>query len=213
MTTTRTAARLLLATALVAALLAGAAAPAVADCALPHTESGHPESGHESGHHHATGARAPIPHRSGPDDVVLHIEHSPNGWGGEYPEGSGVTVYGDGRIVIVPPSGAGGGTPPVPEATVLHVTEDGIQKILRAARRAGLLRHVDYGEANVTDQGTSQFVVTTAGAPDTTTVYALLLEEGDRGLTRSQRTHREALRELAHDASDPDFYEGTLVTP
>lgn len=194
-TTTKTAVLL----ALTATLTLGAAAPAHADCAFPHDGSGH----HGSGHH------ATIPHPSAPDAVVLHVEHSPNGWGGEYPEGAGVTVYGDGRIVIVPPSGADSSAPPLPEATVLHVTEEGIQKVLRAAKRAGLLRGADYGEAGVTDQGTSVFEVTTSDT-STISVYALLLEEGDRGLTRKQRANREALREFAHDAADADFYESSL---
>jgi hypothetical protein len=195
---------------LTAVLTLGAAAPALAHCGPAHDGSGHDGSVPE---HHATtiAAKPAIPHPTGPDDVVIHIEHSPNGWGGEYPEGSGVTVYGDGRVVIVPPSGAGGDDPPLPEATVLRVTEDDIQKLLRAAKRAGLLRDADYGEAGVTDQGTSVFEVTT-GATHTASVYALLLEEGDRGLTRKQRAHREALRAFAHDAVDPDFYEGTLDT-
>lgn len=187
--------------ALTATLTLGTTAPALAHCGPAHE------------HRATTVATKPaIPHPTGPDDVVLHIEHSPNGWGGEYADGSGVTVYGDGRIVIVPPSGAGTHDPPLPEATVLRVTEDGIQKVLRAAKRAGLLRGADYGEAGVTDQGTSVFEITTAGEPSTTSVYALLLEEGDRGLTRKQRANRVALRELARGAADPDFYEGTRFT-
>lgn len=193
--------------ALTATLTLGAAAPALADCALPHDGTGHHGTGH-----HGTGHHAAIPHPTAPDAVVIHIEHSPNGWGGEYPEGAGVTIYGDGRIVIVPPSGAGRNGPPLPEATVLHVTEDGIQRALRAAKRAGLLRDTDYGEAGVTDQGTSVFEITTQGEPRITSVYALLLEEGDRGLTHKQRANREALRQLSHDVTDADFYERTSST-
>lgn len=119
-------------------------------------------------------------------------------------------MYGDGRIVIVPPSTST--APPLPEAIVVRVSEDGIQRLLRGARTAGLLRTTDYGEAGVTDQGTSVIDVDAAGRTRTVDVYALLLPEGDRGLSRAQRLHRRALRGFLHDAADPDFYEGTVIT-
>jgi hypothetical protein len=195
---------------LAGAVLVGAALPAGAHCGTAPREPGH--DAHAPTVATSIVARRPIPHPTGPGDVVIHIEHSPNGWGAEYAEGSTVTVYGDGRIVIVPPSGPGSDGPPLPEATVLRVTEDGIQKVLRAARRAGLLQSTDFGEPGVTDQGTSVIDVTTTGEPRTTSVYALLLEEGDRGLTRTQRANRAALRDFAGRAADPDFYERTLST-
>ena len=150
-----------------------------------------------------------IPHATGADDVILRIEHEKNGWGGEYRDAYDVTAYGDGRIVIVPPSTAA--APPLPGATGLYVSEAGVQRLLRAARAAGLLRATDYGDAGVTDQGTSHIEATTAGRTQRTDVYALLLREGDRGLTRAQRVHRSRLRAFVHDAADPAFYDDTVI--
>lgn len=151
-----------------------------------------------------------IAHPTGADDVIVRIVHSENGWGGVYSDAFNVTVYGDGRVVIVPPTAAS--TPPLPEATVLRVTEAGIQRLLRAARAAGLLRTTDYGQAGVTDQGTSRIEVAATGTTHTDDVYALLLPEADRGLTGAQRLHRRRLRTFVHRAADADFYGDTLVT-
>jgi hypothetical protein len=178
---------------LAAALVVGAAAPVLAHCGPQH------DMGHDEPVRYA-----PIPHPTGPDDVVIRIDSDRNGWGGEYDDGHDVTVYGDGRVVIVPPSDRDG--PDVPEATVLHVGEDGVQKILRAARRAGLLKATDYGEAGVTDQGSVAFEVTTSGEPRITSVYALLLPQGDDGLPPKQQVLRQRLRTFVHRASNPEFY-------
>ncbi len=187
---------------LTAVLTVGTAVPALAHCGPAH------DMGHDHPATPVTAPVAPIPHPTGPDDVVLRIESDRNGWGGEYEDGHDVTVYGDGRVVIVPPSDADG--PDVPEATVLQVGEDGVQKILRGARRAGLLKATNYGEAGVTDQGSVTFEVTTAGEPRTTSVYALLLPEGDRGLPHKQQVLRQRLRTFVHHAADPEFY-GTVI--
>lgn len=195
-------ARLLTAATLAGAAILGTAVPALAHCGPAHGT-------HDEPTEPVSVPTAPIPHPTGPDDVVIRIETDRNGWGGEYEDGHDVTVYGDGRVVIVPPSDADG--PEVPEATVLQVGEGGVQKILRAARRAGLLKATDYGEAGVTDQGSVTLEVTTSGEPRVTSVYALLLPQGDDGLPHKQQVLRQRLRTFVHRASNPAFY-GTVAT-
>jgi hypothetical protein len=146
------------------------------------------------------GASRPIPHPRGASDVVLRIHHDRNGWGAEYPDGVDVTVYGNGTVVIRRP-GASDDAPPEPER--VHVDEAGLQRLLREARKAGLLRDTDYGEAMVTDQGTSTITIDAGGDRRTVRVYALLLPDGDRGLTRDQREARGALRRFVHFAAQP----------
>lgn len=150
-----------------------------------------------------TTAAAAIPHPSGADAIVVSIEHERNGWGFEYHDGVDVRVYGDGRVVISPPATDGR---PRPRSRELHVGDRAVQRLLRAARRAGLLTGTDFGDAGVTDQGTSVIRVAAAGGVRTFAVYALLLEEGDTGLAREQRAAREALRRFVHVAARASWY-------
>jgi hypothetical protein len=142
--------------------------------------------------------RHPIPHPTGADVVIFHTETSRNSWGGEYPDAVDVTVFGDGRI------GFGDGEE-------LRVTERGLQRLLRGARDAGLLDDTDFGDAGVTDQGTTTVAVTTDAGARTVEVYALELPEGDRGLPKAQRAARRELRRLLHSL-DASFWVGTLLT-
>jgi hypothetical protein len=148
-------------------------------------------------------AAVPIEHPTGANDLVLAIDHTRNGWGGEYSDGYDVKLYGDGRLVIAPPP-VDDETPP--KARVVELDERGIQRILRRAARAGLLADTEYGEAGVTDQGTSTIRVDAGGKVREVHVYALLLEQGDPGLPREQRAARRSLRRFVHAAADPSSY-------
>jgi len=145
------------------------------------------------------GAAAPIPYPTDPDAVILRVESSPNGWGGEYPDGSNVTLYAD-RVSIDPVE--------ADAPDVFEIDEATVQRALRAARKAGLLRTKvrDYGEAGVTDQGTTVVEVHAGGVDRTFSVYALLLEEGDRGLTAQQQRARRALRAFIDKVTHAAFY-------
>ena len=142
---------------------------------------------------------APIDHPTDADAVILRVESTPNGFGAEYPDSSTTTLYAD-RVAIDP-----AGTD---EASVFEVDEAAVQRALRAVRRVGLLRtkERDYGEAGVTDQGTTAVEVHAGGVDRTTEVYALLLEEGDRGLTARQQRARRELRAFVDKVTQASFY-------
>jgi len=144
-------------------------------------------------------AAAPIPYPTEADAVILRVESSPNGWGAEYPDGANVTVYAD-RVSIDPVN--------ADAPDVFEIDEASVQRALRAARKAGLLRTKvrDYGEAGVTDQGTTEVEVHAGGVDHTFSVYALLLEEGDRGLTAQQQRARRALRAFVDKVTHAAFY-------
>lgn len=147
-----------------------------------------------------------IPHPAG-NVIVLRVETGPNFFGGYYRDGATVTVRADGEVVIARPATVVGAKN-APEPIVLHVNERVLQRVLRAAEKAGLLGAAppDVGEPGVTDQGTT-LIKLTAGAVDRTVrVYALLLREGDAGVTRPQRDARRALRRFVHRIADPAFY-------
>jgi hypothetical protein len=69
---------------------------------------------------------------------------------------------------------------------------------LREARRIGLLGDAEYGQALVTDQGTTTVEIHAGGIDRAVAIYALELPEGDRGLPKDQRQARRALRAFLH---------------
>ena len=71
-----------------------------------------------------------------------------------------------------------------PEPLVFRIDEAGLQRVLRGAESAGLLRHTDYGRRVV----------------------------GDARLSAGQRSARAALRVFAGRVTDPSFYRGTLAS-
>lgn len=126
-----------------------------------------------------------IEHPTGADEVVFRTVTERNGWGGEYPDAMTVVVYGDGRVVY------GGGREE-------QWTERRLQRFLRDARRIGVLGDAEYGEAMVTDQGTTHVELHAGGIDRTLAIYALELPQGDRGLPKEERQARRDLRALLH---------------
>lgn len=139
--------------------------------------------------------------------IVIDIAHSKNGWGAEYSDGYDVQVLADGFVIVRKERATDDGA--VTSVREFKVGERGVRRALREARRVGLTRRTDYGEAGITDQGTSTIVVKSNGRTRTTNVYALLMPEGDQGLTRAQREARELLRDFVHDATRRSFYVGS----
>jgi hypothetical protein len=95
-------------------------------------------------------------------------------------------MFGDGRVVF-------------DNGTERQWSERRVQRFLRDAREVGLLGDTDYGDATVTDQGTTTVEVHAAGVDRTHHIYALELPEGDRGLLREQRQARRELRRFLHE--------------
>jgi hypothetical protein len=129
-----------------------------------------------------------IEHPTGEDDVVFTTRTERNGWGGEYPDAVDVTIYGDGRVVTS-------------DGTGTRWSERRLQRLLREARRIGLLGDAEYGEAMVTDQGTTTVEIHAGGIDRALAIYALELPDGDRGLPNEQREARRDLRALLHSLS------------
>lgn len=129
-----------------------------------------------------------IEHPTGASDVVFTTRTERNGWGGEYPDAVDVTIYGDGRVVTS-------------DGTGTCWSERRLQRLLREARRIGLLGDAEYGEAMVTDQGTTTVEIHAGGIDRALAIYALELPDGDRGLPNEQREARRDLRALLHSLS------------
>jgi hypothetical protein len=139
-----------------------------------------------------------ITHPTGADVVIFHTESSRNMWGGVYRDATDVTVSGDGRVVYG-------------DGSEVLVTERGLQRLLRGARAAHLLDDTDFGQAGVTDQGTTVVDVNAGGDTHTAGVYALELRESDHGIPRAQVSARRHLRRFLHSVGDPSYWSGTLI--
>jgi hypothetical protein len=153
------------------------------------------------------GAAAPawaflIPHPEG-DAVILRISVGPNYWAESYGPAT-LVLRGNGRLVINE-NGLDGSEP---EVHRLRLTEQGVQIVLRGARDAHLFDgSTDYGEAQVTDQGTTSVRLNAAGEHTKFAVYALDLPAGDDGIDPELLSERRALRSFVEDVMRPSFYE------
>jgi hypothetical protein len=90
-----------------------------------------------------TPSQDPIPHPTGPDDLILKVDVT-GGLVGPYffiDEVPSFVLYGDGTLIVDEPGRAtlSGSELPLPNLQVRHLSEDGIQIVLHAARDAGLL--------------------------------------------------------------------------
>src|SRR5665811_1091549 len=83
----------------------------------------------------------PISHATGPTDLVLQATSG----GGLLPQSMrfaempNVSIYGDGRVVMLGSHGGGPEDPLLAELTEPGLTADGMARILQAAREAGIL--------------------------------------------------------------------------
>jgi len=144
----------------------------------------------------------------GADGLLVQVDLGGNGWVGnpvtELPE---VSVYADGRIVVSETDSSD----PMPEVLEYVVSDAGIDLVIEAADDAGLLddEAPDYGDTDVTDQGTTVVLLDIDGTTRAIDVYALEFEEA--GLTDDQENARADLIDFIDQLSDPDFYDDTLV--
>jgi len=119
---------------------------------------------------------------------------------GEVPQ---VSVFGDGRVVVVGPTTLEFPGPALPNLQEFRVTGDGLGKIIDAGRDAGLLDDPppDYGDPGITDQPTTTVTVRVDGRSRTVDVYALNFSDG---VTAAQRENRKRLTNFIELAGDPD---------
>jgi len=139
----------------------------------------------------ASSAPGPIAHPTSADALVLKVE---TGGGFVGPlvslrQFSTFALYGDGRLIVPGPQIEIYPGPALPNLQVQQVSEAGIQAILEAARRAGLLgpsrRYVD---ERVADAATTTFTLVADGARHVVSVYALAGSPG--GPSRPQAVAR-----------------------
>ncbi|OGN83425.1 MAG: hypothetical protein A2X23_04700 [Chloroflexi bacterium GWC2_73_18] len=148
-----------------------------------------------------------IDHPTGPSDLVLRIDIG----GGLMGPGWALThlpifsLFGDGRIVTEGPQIEIYPGPALPNLQQTRISEAGIQRILEAARDAGLLgpdAHYDW--PGIMDAPTTTFTVVAGGARHVVSAYALF--EGSGG-----NDARAALRAIYEQLTDFRSWLGAQV--
>ena len=150
-------------------------------------------------------AGASDPHPTGSTDVVLRVFTG----GGYVPEQvrlsevPELTVYGDGRMVVVGPTTLEYPGPALPNLRELRLTPEGIDRVVRLATAAGLVsgKKPGYGSPQVTDSPTTTVTVNARGKEVQVSVYALGFD--DASLTDTQARNRERLQRLIARAERP----------
>ncbi|MFL6243303.1 MAG: hypothetical protein ACJ73V_09805 [Acidimicrobiia bacterium] len=153
----------------------------------------------------AVGSGPPRPPAE-PDEVVVRVVTS-GGFTGESRQAAHlpkVSVFADGRVVVLGPTTLEFPGPALPNLQEFRVTDDGLDRILRAARDAGLLadESPDYGEPGVTDQATTTVTVRADGRTRQVDVYALGFTGRVSGVTPEQSQRRRGLERLIELAGD-----------
>ena len=115
-----------------------------------------------------------------------------------------LSVYGDGRAISQGPILAIYPGPALPNLQVATISPAGMQRLLAAAREAGLLeRGLDYGQPAVADGPTTTFTVAAEGEVFETSIYYLSPENAsDRVLTKDQVALRARVESFQSMVSD-----------
>lgn len=123
----------------------------------------------------ATGGE-PIEHPTGAHEVVLRWEYRDGFVPYEYllKRLPSWTLYGDGRLIVEGPTIEIYPAPALPNVLVRHLSEDGVQAILRAAEDAGLMDgDASYDYRCITDAPTTVFTTDAGGTTSVVSAYAL----------------------------------------
>ena len=122
-----------------------------------------------------------ITHPTGANNLVIRIDVGGGFVPVEYNLAAipGVSIYGDGRMIVTGPVIEIYPGPALPNLQVTQLSEDALQAILRAADDAGLLDgNASYDYPCVTDLPTTTFTVVAEGRTNVVTAYALGLDDG-----------------------------------
>lgn len=141
----------------------------------------------------------PISYATDPTDLVLQATSG----GGLLPQSMrlvempNVSIYGDGRVVMLGAHDNGREDPLLPQLTETRVTADGMARILQAARDAGILGpDRRYELPDVYDLWTVWFTATADGKTHRVSAYALGFEDEDRLAPPGEMGAREKLDAL-----------------
>lgn len=156
-----------------------------------------------------------LAHQTGENDLVLRIETG----GGFLPREAYFTqipqfsLYGDGRLIFTGPVPEIFPGPALPNLREVRLSEEGMQRLLLEAERAGLLEPGrDLGMPPVADAPSTTFTLVTGGGRVVTDAYGLGIESpGDETLTPAQREARQKLMDFQVKLADlPALLQGEM---
>ena len=114
-----------------------------------------------------------------------------------------VSIYADGRMITQGPQVTIYPAPALPNLLVRTLRQEGIERLIDEARRAGVGKRTDFGTPGVADATTTRFTLVDDGRTMTTEVYALgETRDEDTGLTAAQRQARQRMRDLLQTLTD-----------
>jgi hypothetical protein len=165
------------------------------------------------------GTGGTVTHPTGKADVVLRIETGGGFVTVEYnlTQLPSLTIYGDGTVLVTGPMIEIYPQPAMPNLQQATISQDDIDKILAAAKKAGLFANgVDYGQPSITDVGTTTITINADGQTYTSDIYALGIEEvlkggTSYGLTAPQAEARTAVSQFTIETGDLDTFLGTTL--
>jgi hypothetical protein len=154
----------------------------------------------------SSGGSSPPRAPTGADEVAVRVV-TEGGFTAESRQAAhlpAVSVFGDGRVVVVGPTTLEFPGPALPNLQEFRVTDDGLGRILRAARDAGLRDDPapEYGDPGVTDQVTTTVTVRVDGGTRQVAVYALGFKGRVSGVTPEQRENRRRLEQFVDLVGD-----------
>jgi hypothetical protein len=154
----------------------------------------------------SSGESGPPPVPTGADEVVVRVV-TEGGFAAETRRPARLpqlSVFGDGRVVVIGPTALQYPGPALPNLQEFRVTHAGLARILEAARAAGLLDDAvpDYGDPGVTDQATTTVTVRADGVTRRVDVYALGFRGRVSGVTPEQSEQRDRLQQFIELAGD-----------
>ena len=150
-----------------------------------------------------------IAHPTGSTDLLLRVSDEGGFVALEYSltVAPAFSLFGDGTVVTQGAQTEIYPGPALPPLIVTHITEDGIQALLRAALEAGLdsdHQYTDMGAVGIADATTTVFTFTADGATHVTKVYALGMLSGDQpqGMSDAEFAARTRLGTLQGSLQD-----------
>ncbi|MBI4728996.1 MAG: hypothetical protein HY775_05775 [Acidobacteria bacterium] len=144
-------------------------------------------------------ARARISHPSGARDLVLRVSTGGGfvGPGAVFAQIPEISLFGDGSLVTPGPQMEMYPGPALPNLLVARLSEEGVQRVLRAARAAGLLgSDRTLLHSGVADAPTTTFTVVAGGRRHVVSAYALGIDDSGSMIPAGARAARARLGDL-----------------
>jgi hypothetical protein len=149
---------------------------------------------------------SPISYATGPTDLVIRASSG----GGLLPESMRlaeipeISIYGDGSVVRLGSHSSGARDPLLPQLIETRVTADGMARILRAAREAGVLGpDRRYDLADTYDLPTVEFTVTAGGKTHRVSAFGLGFKDEEQVAPPGEMEARRSLSKFYDQLLNP----------